>query len=164
MNLDLLLFNAINKRAKKYRILDLLGILLAEYAGYILLISLVVFAVIIHSWQAFLVPILAGLFARFVINEAIYVFYKRKRPSETLNIVPLVKKPDYPAFPSGHTSFFFALSFSLFLFNVPLALVFVVVSCLISSARVFCGVHWPSDILAGIVAAAITYLITKQLI
>jgi undecaprenyl-diphosphatase len=63
------------------------------------------------------------------------------------------------SFPSGHAAFFFALSTVLLLYNKKFyprpkfwwgaGLFFFLASFLISIARVFVGIHWPSDILAG---------------
>lgn len=157
--LDLYLFNAINGLAKKSRALDFFAVFFAQYLGYVLVISLAVLAIFSHSWQLFFVPVIAGDIARFFINEIIYFFYKRKRPMEVLAIIALVKKPWHPAFPSGHAAFFFALSFALLLFNFPLAIIFIVASFCISVARIFCGAHWPSDILGGISSASTSLLV-----
>ena len=156
---DLYLFNLIHGHAKKSRILDFFAIFLAEYAGYALVVVLLLYAFMAAHWQIFFIPMAAGVTGRFLMAEAIYFLYQRKRPVEVLSINSLIKTPNHPSFPSGHASFFFALSFTLFLFNAPLALIFITVSFLISLARIFCGVHWPSDILGGIFFALIPFLV-----
>lgn len=164
VNIDLFLFNFINKYAKKSKILDFFAVFCAEYLAYLTIIILAILAFANHQWQIIFVPVLTGLFARFFINEVIYFFYQRKRPVEVLSIDALVKKPYHPGFPSGHSSFFFALSFTTFLFNVPLAIIFCVITFLTCVGRIFGGVHWPSDILAGVGVAGISFLLVQYLI
>jgi undecaprenyl-diphosphatase len=53
------------------------------------------------------------------------------------------------SFPSGHASFYFALSTIVFLYNRKLGIFFYAVTVLMTLSRVFVGIHWPSDILAG---------------
>src|SRR3989338_1546099 len=161
---DLYLFNLINGYAKKSRILDFFAVCFAEYAGYALVVILLLYAAITAHWQIFFISLLAGLAARFIINEVIYFFYKRKRPMEVLLINSLIKKPNHPSFPSGHASFFFGISLALLLFNAPSAVVFLAVSGFIGLARVFCGVPLSSDILAGIVVGFVPFLLILSLI
>ncbi|MCX6719619.1 MAG: phosphatase PAP2 family protein, partial [Candidatus Staskawiczbacteria bacterium] len=49
----------------------------------------------------------------------------------------------------GHASFYFALSTIVYYYNKKLGIFFYVCSIFIVLSRIFAGVHWPSDILAG---------------
>lgn len=158
MNLDLSVFNFTNGFAKKSGILDFFAVFCASYLGIFLVAGLAIFSLIYQKADFFIYPLAAALFARFFINESVYFFYKRKRPSKILPIIPLIKNPNHPSFPSSHTAFFFALSFTLFLFNPYLSLFFILASFLIAVARVFAGVHWPSDILGGILSGYLSFL------
>lgn len=156
--IDLYLFNLINGFAKKSRMLDFFGIFCAAYLGFGLLAWLCMAAYVNQNWRLAVIPMFAGLIS-LALNEAIYLFYKRKRPMEVISDTVLIGKPFSPAFPSSHTSFFFALSFTLFLFNFQLAITFIILTFFISFFRIFCGVHWPSDIIGGIFSALISFLI-----
>lgn len=164
MNLDLYIFNWINGQAKKYKWLDTAGVFFARYLPFLMIIFLAVFALAVQDIKIIFYPLLCGLFSRFIINELIYFFYKRKRPASLDNANVLVPIPRHPSFPSGHASFFFGVSFSLLFFNPILAYIFIVIFTLNAIARIFCGVHWPSDILAGILAGGVSAIFVNYLL
>ena len=159
MHVDTHILSLIRKYVGKSKFLDKLASWCAEYSGYLILLLVGFQALYAWHWQLFFVPVLAGLVTRFGINETIYAFYQRKRPSEILEFNPLIKKPRHPAFPSGHAAFFFGFVFAVFAYSVPLAAVCLVLAVLMGLARVFCSVHWPSDILAGGAAAGLVSMI-----
>ena len=146
--MDLYLFRQINNLAGQWGLLDALGIFLAKYFGYILVVS--VFFIFWPRLKIIFQSFLAGILARFGIVELIRWFWPRPRPFIENQVNLLIDKINQSAFPSGHTAFFFALSTVIFLYNKKAGIGFFIASFLIGIARIFCGVHWPSDILAGI--------------
>lgn len=163
MNIDAYSFSIIHSQARRSKYLDFFAIVCAEYLGYALIGFLFIAALTTKSWQLFFIPLFVAIVSRFVLTQAIYFFYQRKRPTEALATPALIKKPNHPSFPSGHTAFFFGLSFALFLFNTHLAVAYTLASVCISLARIFCGVHWPSDILGGIGTAFAALIIVTSL-
>lgn len=157
-------FKNINRLAGKSKILDWFAIFCAKYLLYFLLVFLFFTAVIRESRGIFFYPLFAGLSAAFVINTAIYHFYKKDRPAELRTTKTLILVPKNPSFPSRHAALVFGMSFYLFLYSFPLAVFFLICSCLIGIARVFCGVHWFSDILGGIVSGFASAIIVHYLL
>ena len=98
---------------------------------------------------------MAALVARFGIAEAIRLFYHESRPFTALGISHLINDSTY-SFPSGHTIFLFALGAATNFFNKKLAYFIYASALLIGFARVAGGVHYPSDIVGGIVLGAAT--------
>lgn len=73
------------------------------------------------------------------------------RPFDALSWVrPLVLESGY-AFPSGHATFFMALASSLWFYHKRLAIFFGLSALLIGLMRISAGIHWPVDILGGLV-------------
>jgi len=157
-------FKNINSFAKKWKVLDILAIFCARFFPYIVFLFLVFYTIYISSFSLFIFAFLSGLFARFVINELVHLFYKKQRPVHTEITKLLIPLPKNYSFPSGHTSFFFGISFLLFFYNIPLGLFLLLASFLIGISRVFCGVHWFRDILAGVVAGFVSSLMVYSLI
>lgn len=158
------IFRNINHLAGKSKILDVFAIFCARYLLYLMLAYLLFLAFISQNWGVFFYPFLSGLVSAFVIDKIIYIFYKEPRPAEFRNTHTLIPIPKNPSFPSRHASVTFGVSFYLFFYSTPLALGFLICSCFVGIARVFCGVHWPRDILAGAFIGLLSALIVHSLI
>ncbi|MFH1575534.1 MAG: phosphatase PAP2 family protein [Candidatus Nealsonbacteria bacterium] len=164
MNLDILIFQQINGLAGQWAYLDALGIFFAEYFIYILGVAAVV--LFWKDLRRIFWMILAVLLARFGITELIRFFWLRSRPFVENSVNLLIGHESTGSFPSGHASVCFALSFIVYYYNKKAGKIFFIASFLISTARVFAGVHWPLDILGGaavgILAGWIVIKISKR--
>ncbi len=161
--MDASLFNLINQFALTWFWLDVLAIFLAEYFGYVLLFSLLLFLAIRFRkyFKMIIEAIISAILARFVIVELIRWIWQRPRPFVENN-VNLLLTHNASAFPSGHAALFFAVSTIVYLYNKKAGIFFFIASFLICLARVFTGIHWPADIIAGIVVGVFSgYLIHK---
>lgn len=153
MSFDLFLFHLLNNWSRTYWLLDWAMIFFAQYAAYLMVIAAAFFFLLLGSeWKKqayyFAVVSLSLLLSSGIITAAIRYFYHRARPFAALNLVPLFIKDEW-SFPSGHASFFFALSFAVLFFNKKLGWWLWGLSVLMGIARVYAGVHYPSDILGG---------------
>ena len=155
MALDFSLFKAINSFAGKSKILDFLGIFLAEYLPYILIIAL--FAIIFYerNWRKrlydFLFICAAAILSRGFITTVIRFFYHRDRPFVAMpeEVVKLIEKSPEASFPSGHSILFFSLAMAVYYIRPKYLPHFLIGALLIGFARIFVGVHYPLDIIAG---------------
>lgn len=91
----------------------------------------------------------------------------RVRPCNVnLDIEMLVKRPSSYSFPSGHTSSSFAAATSVFLWNKKFGIPALVLALLIGFSRLYNYVHYPTDVLAGmlfgiLVAVLVYYFVRK---
>ncbi len=167
MILDLEIFNFINGFAGRWPWLDALGIFCAVYLGYVLLFCLAVFLVkdFKKYWRMVLGALAAALFVRFVLVQSFYLLKFRLRPFVNNNHVNFLISydPHATAFPSGHASFYFALSTIIYRYHKKAGILFYLASFFIVLGRVFVGVHWPSDVVAGAVVGIVMGLILNKL-
>lgn len=164
MSLDLYIFNLINGFAGKNEFLDNVAVFFADYMQFALVAVLAVF--IVKNFKKKL-PVLislaaAGFFARVIITEAIRYFFPKDRPFISESVNHILEHSASPSFPSGHASLFFALSAAVYFYNKKLGIFFFTSSFFISISRVFGGIHWPSDVIAGAVIGIFSgWLINK---
>ena len=164
MNMDVQLFYFLHQFAGQSRVTDGIIVFFASYLAYIL-IALFLGFVFFSSrarWEKIELLGIAGastVIARFGATEIIRFFYHRPRPFLSLPIHPLFTDTSW-SFPSGHATFFFALSTVVYLYNKKWGIWFFVATICITVGRVIAGVHYPSDILAGaLIGGLFAYII-----
>lgn len=83
-------------------------------------------------------------------------FFDRTRPvAEILLISP----QGSPSFPSGHTVSAFIIAFVFSYYFPKQRVLFITLASLTGFSRIYCGVHYPSDVLGGVLFAFITSLL-----
>ncbi len=151
--MDLAIFNWIHGLAGWSVFTDSIGVFLAKYLAYLLILAALFFIFEREGWKnrvkVFLHAALAILISRGILIELIQYFYDRPRP-----FIPLVFSPLVPesgaSFPSGHAALLFALGFVIFSVNRRWGYWFLSLSFVNGLARVFVGVHYLTDVLTGI--------------
>ena len=99
---------------------------------------------------------IAAVLARGVIVEAIRFFYHRPRPFLALDQARqlIEKNSTEGSFPSGHAAFYFAIAFAVYFAHKGAGKILLIAAFLLGLARVYLGVHYPSDILGGAAVGA----------
>lgn len=83
----------------------------------------------------------------YVANTALKLLFRRKRP-ELPGLPPLTSTPTRFSFPSAHTSTSFAAALAYSNAGLPAVPLYLLAKGLALS-RLYLGVHYPSDVLAG---------------
>ncbi len=169
--MDLYFFKLINSLAGHLWPLDWFAVFFADYFGYFLILIVSILFLRERNWKKriyfFSLAFLSLILSRGIIAEVLKFFINRKRPFSVLEIAPLLKYEAYDkfmSFPSGHAAFFFALALTVFYFNKLWGWRFLAMATVISLARIFVGVHWPSDILAGAIIGLGSVFFVKQIL
>ena len=89
----------------------------------------------------------------------------RVRPCQIDTAVKLlVERPTSWGFPSTHTGWAFAAAASVFLHHKKAGIAVLVLAALIAFSRLYLFVHFPSDVLGGIVLGVLAALLAKKLV
>jgi undecaprenyl-diphosphatase len=146
------LFQFIHQFAGRNFLLDGLGIFFAQYLAYLMGVGFLVFVFYERGWRrkfyVFAEGAIAVILSRGLITEIIRFFYHHARPFSFYNFVPLISEAGW-SLPSGHAAIFFALATVLWYRNRAWGVWFFALATLMGIARVYAGVHWPLDIVAG---------------
>lgn len=109
------------------------------------------------------VAVASAFIARGGIVELIRRIYYHPRPWILSETHLLLAKEVQASFPSGHTTLAFALAMGVYLYDKKIGKWYFALAALIGFSRVYVGVHWPLDILGGIIVGAGTALIVDRL-
>jgi undecaprenyl-diphosphatase len=116
--------------------------------------------------------LLADFFAGLVIADGIKEVVHRDRPSNLAIALPHENLFGGNSFPSGHTSTAFGVAFILWMLTrrterAWIGQVALGWALLVAISRIYEGVHWPTDVIAGMFAglagASMTYLLLNKL-
>ena len=162
--LDMWFFTAIYGLSGHDAFTDLLIVFVGKYVFYIVMLVFLVYLyrAFAHKSQeahGYIIALIAALIARFGVAELIRLFVHRPRPFLALQLPHLLTDTAY-SFPSGHTIFMFALATATYFFDRKLATILYISGILIGIGRIAGGVHYPSDILGGMLLGAATGAIT----
>lgn len=166
MTIDLLLFRLLNDLAGVSRLFDYLVIFFANYLQYFLIgVFLILLAASSYSRRKkiriLFIVFVSSLIARFGITTIIRFFWHRPRPFLIYPTHRLFTDNAY-SFPSGHASFFFAFAAAIYFYNKRWGAWFFLAGALMAVSRVIAGVHYPSDILGGmLIGIAVAYAVRR---
>lgn len=82
--------------------------------------------------------------------------------NDTVNL--LIKRPTDASFPSGHTMASFAAAVSLLYYNKKIGLLALILASLIAFSRLYLYVHYPTDILAGMLIGIGIAIVSQKII
>jgi undecaprenyl-diphosphatase len=169
-NINSYLFTIINNMAGNNALIDKTMVFTAKYLVYIVPIYLLYLWFIPRSDKSkkASIYIFLAVIVSLSIGWIITLFYFHPRPFMIGLGKELFQHSKETSFPSDHATVMFAVSFALFfLKDIKNGIVFFILATLVGFARVFCGVHYPFDILGALIVALLgTVLISlfkKQL-
>ena len=108
-------------------------------------------AIVWRRPNVFLLVATTWLTMSFVNTLLKFAVQRDRPPTIILDPEPLMEVPTTSSFPSGHTSTSFACAYVISRLAPRLTVVVFVLAALIGFSRIYVGVHYPLDVLAGAV-------------
>ncbi|NLC66679.1 MAG: phosphatase PAP2 family protein [Clostridium sp.] len=90
----------------------------------------------------------------------------KERPYQNIDGIKSIKiGVDKYSFPSGHSSAAFTIGtiFSLFGSNYLISIFFIILSALVAFSRIYLGVHYLTDTIAGSIIGALSSLVVYKI-
>lgn len=159
----------LNGWAGKNHLLDNVMIFCASYLIYLIFIiavGAVAYLVYKRQWRP-VVLFCTTLIITFIFLQLASRLYVDHRPFVDYRLTQLVAHAAGTSFPSDHTTATTAIALGLLLFTrfKKMGMLVLIAAVLIGIARVFCGIHYPVDIIGalitGLLGASIVYMVNK---
>ena len=164
---DVLIFSAVQKMAGFNPFVDALGIFCASVLIW-LEAGMAVFFWLADRRRRFLefMPAPAAALFAWLASDFIGALYFRPRPFAVLSTAKLLiaKSPLDKSFPSDHATIAFAIAVSVFLVDRRWGYPLLAMAAIISLARIFVGVHYLTDVVAGALLGAASAFAIHRLI
>ena len=130
-------------------------------AGGIWIISAIIM-MCFRKTRATGVMVLCAVAIGFVIGEiTLKNIIERPRPFvQNPQIIPAIKLPSGYSFPSGHSCSSFAAATVLFARSKKIGIPAIIIAFLIAFSRLYNYVHFPSDVISGIILGVIFAVVT----
>ena len=163
-----LVFDAINELAGHSPAFDGLAEDVAKYGAFLLILMAVSFWFVGRSSgerdinrRVVLSAAIAGALG-LVLAQTISHFYYHPRPfADRGDVIQLVSHGADSSFPSEHAVGAFAVAGSILWLRRGWGFLALGVAALVGLARIYVGIHYPADILAGAaIGLAVSYLVT----
>ncbi len=165
MTIDYQLFKLLNQLAGQNPIFDQLVLLFSKYGpilfGLILVWLWFSNAQNQHENRKIVLCAVSIAILTLGIDKLIEMVYFRPRPFVNHSVILLLEKSNLdPSFPSNHAAGAFALAFALFWKRRKIGAVLILMACFMAFSRIFIGVHYPLDVLAGAcIGLGVTYIV-----
>jgi membrane-associated phospholipid phosphatase len=150
--IDVYVFTFLNTRGNRPQWIDwsMLGVTQIGHGFFA-----IIMAIAFHLWADRLLSyeLILGTLTLWLIVELMKVLIRRKRPYKRLKGIRIVgERARGHSFPSGHTSQAFFLATMLFQhFNPGIigALILYFIALVVGITRIYVGMHYPRDVIAG---------------
>lgn len=164
-HLDLVATIAINALAGRYLLLDELFVQITSYG-----VPLMTAAAALQWWRQshrssvrhVLVASGLSFLLGLALNQAILLFVHRMRPYDAGVTHLLIAPSNDFSFPSDHATASFSIAFAFLLHGLRRwGAAFAIVATVICFSRIFLGTHYVSDILGGMLSAALACILVR---
>jgi undecaprenyl-diphosphatase len=162
--LDYHWFQLINQLVNTLSFLNPIMRLFASNAEYVFYIGVVFYWFMRQDvMRRMVVESIISACAALIFSGLIGHFIYRDRPFVTHTVLQLIAHPANASFPSDHAIGAFVIATSIWIFRRKEGVFWLSLAACIAFSRVWTGVHYPSDVLAGAVIGVAAAVAVHQL-
>jgi len=168
--MDQALFQLVNGLAGRVPLLDgTMRLLVNDY-----FVPTTLFLLLIYFWfegktiadrelnQRAVIQVIAAYLVANAIVKACNLVYFRPRPFSTQEVHLLFYRPSDPSWPSNPAAVGFSVAAVIWQRNRSLGAVMGLLASLFALARVYCGVHYPLDVVSGALVGVLAAHLTTR--
>lgn len=164
-HLDYGIFQIINHLAVSERFLNPIMIFLAEKAEYLFFVGIIFYWFYPKSEnRKMVVEAMLAACVALSINGEIGHFFYRDRPFVIHHVNWLIPHAKNASFPSDHATAAFVIATAIWIWKKHAGWLWLVLASGIALSRVWTGVHYPLDVVAGMLIGAVVALAIHFLI
>ncbi|MGG5254019.1 undecaprenyl-diphosphatase [Neobacillus sp. SM06] len=158
---DFKMFQLINHLAISDAVLNPVMKFLSEDGAYLFYLAVIVYWFIrTKSNRRMVVESLAAASVALGINAIVGLVLYRNRPFVDHHVIQLIQHAANASFPSDHATGAFVIATSIWIWRKRDGWFWLLLAAAISLSRVWTGVHYPSDVIAGlIIGISIAFLV-----
>ncbi len=143
-------------------ILDFLMVFGAEHLIFIMLLIVLFLFLKNKNSKQNVFHIIISLTIGIISIRLLHIFFYEPRPFLSLQIIPLVYQPIDGSFPSMHTAILTILAFSFIKTKTKYGHMMLIPVIWTGFARIYTGVHYPIDILGGVIVGVLSVSIAAR--
>jgi undecaprenyl-diphosphatase len=148
----------VNNLGKEYWFLNPAWVFIAEYVIFLLALAAIFFW-FTNGKKNRVMVVCAVMTAPLAVifGKIAGLFYSNYQPfAELSNVNQLIEKTVGNSFPSDHTILVFAFCVTFWLFQKGWGFLWLLLAALVGISRIWVGVHYPADVLAGAAISTLT--------
>ena len=116
-----------------------------------------------NRFQTLALGLIAVILSRGIIANILHSFVESPRPFVALGIEPLFNHLAVNSLPSGHIALLMPIVLTLFLLSRRAGRWGMLLTLIVGLSRVASGIHWPSDIVTGILIGLASFALVHSI-
>ncbi|RQD74196.1 MAG: phosphatase PAP2 family protein [Halanaerobium sp. MSAO_Bac5] len=155
-SLDQFIFFKLFNLAAENEFIARTAVIITNYSSNLFaFIYFIIMVYLLSQLNIKIIPFIIGPATTYLSVRLINWLYLRPRPFVSLEIESLIEHSACASFPSMHSSSAFVIAIAIYNIYPRFGKLMLVLAAITAASRVIVGVHYPSDVLGGLILAVL---------